>query len=175
MALEHALLVSLSEQSGSGYELARRFDKSIGYFWSASHQQIYRVLKRMESSEWVVSETVAQDGRPDKIVYDVGAAGRAELHRWISEPAAVGHLRDDLAVKLRGAAHGDVDAVRAEFERHLHEHDQRLEVYRQVQKHDFPEPERLTGSELHQYLVLRGGFRVEEGFADWCREVLEAL
>ncbi|BBZ03212.1 hypothetical protein MCHIJ_26490 [Mycolicibacterium chitae] len=33
MALPHAILVSLSEQSGSGYELASRFDRSIGYFW----------------------------------------------------------------------------------------------------------------------------------------------
>ena len=38
VALPHVILVSLSEQSGSGYELARRFDRSIGYFWSATHQ-----------------------------------------------------------------------------------------------------------------------------------------
>lgn len=175
MALEHALLVSLSEQSGSGYELARRFDKSIGYFWNAGHQQIYRVLKRMETSGWVVSETVNQDGRPDKHVYEVGDEGRAELRRWIGEPTTVGHLREDLAVKLRGAVHGDIEAVRADFVRHRDEHEQRLEVYRLVQKRDFPDPRSLAGAELHQYLVLRGGFRVEEGFADWCREVLEAL
>ena len=36
MALPHAILVSLCEQSGSGYELARRFDRSIGYFWAAT-------------------------------------------------------------------------------------------------------------------------------------------
>jgi DNA-binding PadR family transcriptional regulator len=29
-ALPDAILVSLYEQSGSGYELARRFDRSIG-------------------------------------------------------------------------------------------------------------------------------------------------
>ena len=39
MALEHAILVSLTERAGSGYELARRFDRSIGYFWPATHQQ----------------------------------------------------------------------------------------------------------------------------------------
>ena len=46
MALEHALLVSLTERAGSGYELARRFDKSIGFFWNATHQQIYREIGR---------------------------------------------------------------------------------------------------------------------------------
>lgn len=86
MALEHALLVSLTERAGSGYELARRFDKSIGYFWSATHQQIYRVLKRMAESGWLNSESVTQEGRPDKKVYSVSEAGRTELARWIAEP-----------------------------------------------------------------------------------------
>ncbi|MCW2711082.1 MAG: PadR family transcriptional regulator, partial [Marmoricola sp.] len=33
MALEHALLVSLRERPGTGIELTRRFDRSIGFFW----------------------------------------------------------------------------------------------------------------------------------------------
>jgi len=40
MSIQHALLTSLLEKPSSGYELARRFDKSMGYFWSATHQQI---------------------------------------------------------------------------------------------------------------------------------------
>src|SRR5687768_10605550 len=103
MALEHALLVSLTERAGSGYELARRFDKSIGYFWSATHQQIYRVLKRMEESGWVDGEAVAQDGKPDKKVYSVNAAGRAELARWIAEPSSTDLPRSEFGVKTRAA------------------------------------------------------------------------
>ena len=44
MALEHAILVSLSERPASGLDLTRRFDRSIGFFWSATHQQIYSCL-----------------------------------------------------------------------------------------------------------------------------------
>ena len=58
-------LVALCEQSGSGYELARRFDRSIGYFWAATHQQIYRTLKVMEDDGWVSVTPVVQQGRPD--------------------------------------------------------------------------------------------------------------
>jgi DNA-binding PadR family transcriptional regulator len=175
VALEHALLVSLSEHSGSGYELARRFDKSIGYFWNASHQQIYRVLKRMDEAGWVDGETVGQDGRPDKRVYRVSDAGRAELRRWIAEPTEAGNLRNELAVKIRAASYGDLDDVRAEVGRHRDDHARRLEVYRLIEKRDFPAPDRLSGTDLHQYLVLRGGIRVEEGFTAWCQEVLDAL
>ena len=54
MSLPHAVLTSLLEKSTSGYDLARRFDKSIGYFWHATHQQIYRELARMEGAGWIV-------------------------------------------------------------------------------------------------------------------------
>lgn len=77
MALEHAILVSLLEKPGSGYELARRFERSIGYFWTATHQQIYRVLKRMESDGWLDVREVPQQARPDKKEYSVAAPGRA--------------------------------------------------------------------------------------------------
>jgi DNA-binding PadR family transcriptional regulator len=86
VALPHAILVSLCEQSGSGYELAHRFDRSIGYFWTATHQQIYRTLRAMEDDGWVQATPVIQQGRPDKKVYTVSEAGRAELARWIAEP-----------------------------------------------------------------------------------------
>ncbi len=177
MALEHALLVSLTERAGSGYELARRFDKSIGFFWNATHQQIYRVLKRMEERGWVVGETVPQEGRPDKKVYTVGAGGHAELSRWISAPTEddAAFQRSELGIKIRAAAHGDLPTLCAEIARHRGNHAGKLELYRQIEKRDFPAPAQLTGPALHQYLVLRGGIRVEAGFVEWCDEVLEAL
>jgi DNA-binding PadR family transcriptional regulator len=175
MALEHAILVSLTERAGSGYELARRFDRSIGFFWPATHQQIYRVLRRMDDAGWVTHTDVAQEGRPDKKVYRVSAAGRDELTRWLAEPVDVAVLRDGLSVKIRGASLGDTAAVLREVERHRGEHAALLEVFRGIQRRDFPKPAKLNGRELHQYLVLRGGVRAEESFLAWCDEVIEAM
>ncbi|NEE29541.1 PadR family transcriptional regulator, partial [Streptomyces sp. SID7982] len=64
MALDHAILVSLLERPGSGYELARRFERSIGHFWTATHQQIYRVLGRMVADGLLLVREVEQQGRP---------------------------------------------------------------------------------------------------------------
>lgn len=175
MALEHAILVSLTERAGSGYELTRRFDKSIGFFWRATHQQIYRVLKRMLDDGLITVEHVAQDGKPDKKVYSVGPDGRAELARWLAAPGEPVELRTDLAVKIRGAAYGDAGAVVAEVRRHRDAHAGRLAAYRAIEAADFPERARHTGSTLHQYLVLRGGIAAETAFLAWCDEVLDAM
>jgi DNA-binding PadR family transcriptional regulator len=184
MALPHAILVSLCEQSGSGYELTRRFDRSIGYFWSATHQQIYRTLRAMEADGWVSARVVAQQGRPDKKVYTVSDSGRAELARWIGAPlgrwglggnrSGEGGVRE-LAVKLRGAAYGDRAALLEQVVALRAERAQLLDTYRGFAKKQFPEPESLCGSALHQYLVLRGGIRTEEGTIDWLDEITAAL
>jgi len=175
MALEHAILVSLTERSGSGYELARRFDRSIGFFWAATHQQIYRVLGRMAEAGWVTAEAIAQAGRPDKKVYTISTEGRAELARWLAEPVEPATVRDELGVKLRGATLGDSAAVLREVERHRERHAEQLEVYRAIERRDFPKQEGLSGRDLHQYLVLRGGIRAEQSFVDWCDEVIQAM
>jgi DNA-binding PadR family transcriptional regulator len=181
MALPHAILVSLSEQAGSGYELARRFDRSIGYFWAATHQQIYRTLRTMENDGWVHVEVVAQSTRPDKKVYGVTAAGRTELARWIAEPlcgrgSSVTDSRTrELAVKIRGAQFGDSAALRDQVVALRRERAETLDTYRGFEKRQFPDPSALTGSARNQYLVLRGGIRAEQGSVDWLDEVLSAL
>ena len=181
VALPHAILVSLCEQSGSGYELARRFDRSIGYFWAATHQQIYRTLRTMENEHWVRGTEVAQHGRPDKKVYTVSEAGRAELARWIAAPlvgrgSSVADSRTrDLAVKIRGAGHGDIDTLRAQVVSLRTERAELLDVYRGFEKSQFPNPDALAGTALHQYLVLRGGIRAEESAIEWLDEVAAGL
>lgn len=181
MALPHAILVALCEQAGSGYELARRFDRSIGYFWAASHQQIYRTLRAMEADGWVHVTPVVQQGRPDKKVYTVSDAGRVELARWIAEPlsgrgsAVADNRTRELAVKVRGAAHGDISALRAQVNALRAERAELLDTYRGYEKRQFPNSANLRGSALHQYLVLRGGIRAEESAIEWLDEVATAL
>ena len=174
MALEHALLVSLTELSGSGYELAQRFDKSIGFFWSATHQQIYRVLGRMDGDGWVSVEAVAQEGRPDKKVYAVTELGRAALADWLGQPTDTQSLRSELAVKMRAASFGDREAVLDVVRANLADHHVRLDHYEQLMKRDYPDPTTLTGLPLDQYLVLRGGVLAEQTSITWLTEYLEA-
>jgi len=175
MALEHAILVALAEKSSTGYDLARRFDKSIGQFWTATHQQVYKVLARMEESGWVGHTVVAQEGRPDKKVYAVTTAGRAELADWIALPAEPEATRSDLAVKIRGASDGDLGSVLAEVARHRALHADRLDAYLANEKHEFPDPAALTGRALHQWLVLRGGITLEQSLIDWYDQITATL
>ena len=175
MALEHAILVSLAERSASGYDLARRFDASIGHFWKASHQQIYKVLARMEGDGWVSSETVAQAGRPDKKVYVVTGTGRAELAAWTARPTAEEHLRSEFSVKLRALPFGDAAAIVEDVRRQRQHHADRLAYYVESAARFYPDPDALTHDQLGGWLVLRGGLLTEETAIEWCDEILQRL
>lgn len=174
MALEHAILVSLSERPAAGLDLTRRFDRSIGFFWSATHQQIYKVLARMEADGLVRSATVAQHGRPDKRVYEVTPAGAEELRDWLARPMPTERFRSEIAVRLRGASYGDRTAVLETVRDQLAEHATRLAHYERLEARDFPDPSALAGHDLDVYLVLRGGIRLEQFWVDWLTEYLHA-
>ncbi|GAA3387392.1 PadR family transcriptional regulator [Streptomyces roseoviridis] len=179
MALDHAILVSLLEKPGSGYELARRFERSIGYFWTATHQQIYRVLKRMEGEGWVDVRDVPQHGRPDKKEYSVAAAGRAALSAWLAAPIEPESVRHDLAVKIRGAAFDDPAALIGEVERHRQAHTDRLAHYLAGEARDFGSPPPaaapLDAERELQHVVLRGGIAYERMMIAWLDDVLATL
>ncbi|MFF8554979.1 PadR family transcriptional regulator [Streptomyces sp. NPDC015501] len=178
MALDHAILVSLLERPGSGYELARRFERSIGHFWTATHQQIYRVLGRMVADGLLLVREVEQQGRPDKKEYSVTGPGRAALAAWLHKPIEPESLRHDLAVKIRGAAFDDPAALIHEVERQHRAHRERLAHYLAGERRDFTGPDApgppTPGQEL-QHVVLRGGIAYERMTIAWLDDVLATL
>lgn len=175
MALEHAILVSLAERPGTGYEIGQQFQRSIGYFWSATHQQIYRTLKKLHADGLVTYTAVVQDGRPDKKVYTLSDAGRELLSEWVTSPTPVAPLRSDLGVKLRAAEFGDLATIIDELQAHRDEAQAVTDLYRGFERDYYPDPDSLTGRKLHQYLVLRGGVRASRATVEWCDETLAGL
>lgn len=168
-------MVSLAERPGTGYEIAQQFDRSIGHFWSATHQQVYRTLKKLHADGLVDFEPVVQDGRPDKKVYQLSGLGRERLATWVSTPTPVTPLRNEIGVKIRGAEHGDLGSVILEVEQYREKSRRLLGLYRGFAEQDYPDPDALTGRKLHQYLVLRGGIRGAQSAVDWCDEVIDGL
>ncbi|MGH8446210.1 MAG: PadR family transcriptional regulator, partial [Solimonas sp.] len=96
MALSHAILVSLLDRPQSGYDLAKRFDQTVGYFWKAGHQQIYLELHKLAQSGCVQATTVEQSARPNRIVYELTPLGRDTLDSWVEEPTDAPSIKEEL-------------------------------------------------------------------------------
>lgn len=174
MSIQHALLTSLLEKPSSGFELARRFDRSIGYFWSATHQQIYRELGRMAEAGWVRAEDETAVGKRRRKTYYVLPAGRQELLRWVTEPGTNGDQREAFLVKLRAEAVIGPSGLDQELQRQIEAHHARLALYRDIERRDFSSDPMPTARRL-QHAVLRYGIMTEENWLAWANDVLPLL
>ena len=160
MSLPHALLTALIERPCSGSELAGRFDRSIGYFWQATHQQIYRELARLEAAGWIEG-LLPESGRGRMRKYRVLPAGRGELERWAGEALSPFPVREELMVRLRAAAVIGPTHLEDELERLAAHHRGKLAAYRKIEARDFPPGEPVAGAKAAPSRA-QGGDRVRE-------------
>ena len=174
MSLPHAILTALLEKPSSGLELTRRFDKSIGYFWSATHQQIYRELGRLEADGHIRALPSEQPARGQKKSYEVLPAGRAELARWTAASQDPKPHRDVMLLRLRAAAVVGTVGLEADLRRHLDLHRLQLAEYREIEQRDFP-PGRHAPQDRLRHLVLRAGIDLETFWTQWLTHALEEL
>ncbi|MGF1431751.1 PadR family transcriptional regulator [Kitasatospora sp. LaBMicrA B282] len=173
MSLPHAILTALLEKPSSGLELTRRFDKSIGFFWSATHQQIYRELGKLEQSGLI--EAIPQPpSRGQRKEYKVLPAGRTALLDWVGQEQDPKGVREPLLLRLRAAAVVGAPGLQGELQRHLALHEQQLTEYLEIEQKDFP-AERAAEENRLQHLVLRAGIGLETFWIQWLTEALTGL
>lgn len=99
------LLALLAKEPAHGYELKNAIESLFGEMWpTVNIGQVYSTLGRLERSGLVRSAAVTQSSRPDKKVFELTAAGRDELDRWIDDVVAGDRLRDQFFSKLVMAA-----------------------------------------------------------------------
>lgn len=175
MALAHAILVALLDCPSSGYDLAKRFDGSVGFFWDASHQQIYRELGKLETDGSITAETVHQETRPNKKLYFITDQGKTVLTAWMQTPSSLSPLKEDLLVKLFGGFLLDPDTILKELRHHRKLHHTRLVEYQAIEDRFFPDAEALTEKATYQYLTLRNGIQYEQGWLKWCEEAIATI
>ncbi|TXS90221.1 PadR family transcriptional regulator [Parahaliea maris] len=175
MALSHAIMTALLEDEMSGYELAKAFDVTLGLFWHASHQQIYKELHKLTDKGWLEKEPVVQQGKPDKIVHRLTGAGREALAEWVWGESRMQEAKDDLWVKLYNLSADNISRLSAEIVQRREEMMGRLYLYEKIRRRHYDDPESLPIRRKGIYLALIAGIRQGENFLQWCDEALEFL
>ncbi len=172
MSLPHALLTALLEQAATGFELAKRFDRSMSYYWHATHQQIYRELARMEQAGWIRVHEHAEKNRSK--IYHIRPEGEAELQRWVMVSSEAPPLREGLMIKLRAEAILGSLGVEIQIQQRIEQHQQRLAIYQQLEQQYFAVTAQCREQRL-KHLILKTGMSYEQYCVQWLQEVLRVL
>jgi len=174
LALGDAILACLTERPMTGYELAKTFDASIGFFWKADHQQIYRELSKLRDRGHVQGREVVQSGKPNKLVYTLTPEGRTALRHWAARPSIPASMKDDLLVRLYALDSVDIEPLRDDLMARMEHHRDRADRYERILNKRFPQGT-AAPADTGKLLLLRMGLRHERSVAEWCEEALDAL
>lgn len=179
MALRNALLAALVDRESSGYDLAKKFSSGVANFWTATPQQLYRELDKMETEGLLSARLVKQDKRPDKRIFSVTESGRSTLRDFSRRTPKPTTVRDELLVQVEALAHGDVPSIRASIHSQLEASRARLESYEHrladILGTRTDEEFLATGSRLGPYLTLQRGISFERENLGWARLALDVL
>jgi DNA-binding PadR family transcriptional regulator len=107
MSMKYALLGLLVERPGYAYDLARRFEDTVGPAFIVHYGAIYQALDALERDA-LISGALREDAPPDerrrhpgpRVVYETTDEGVEAYEAWIRSPARVEPLRGDLALKV---------------------------------------------------------------------------
>lgn len=160
MALAEAILVCLTDRPMSGYDLAKTFDASIGFFWRASHQQVYRELARLRDRGLVDSTEIEQRGKPNRILHTITPAGEEVVHQWSLKPCKMPSVKDDLMVKFYALDNVDIPALREQLGVRLEQHQAKLLAYYRI-KERFYDGQNLSTAQKGKLIALTMGISNE--------------
>jgi len=171
--LDSVILGLLSHEDLTGYEIKRRMDTTLKYFWGASFGSIYPTLNQLADSGCITGRGETCSGRK-RVVYTITDKGRDQLREWLAQPAQRDEIRYETLLKLFFAAENTpqqaVEHIEA-FERRISAELPRLEQAHAALSGS------LTEEKAHLYymLTVEFGLKTYNAYLDWCKEAKALL
>lgn len=177
MSLDYAILGFLSYGPLSGYDLKKVFDVSVKHFWHADQSQIYRTLSRLVDKGWAEMEVFEQTDHPDRKIYHITKAGRAELLRWLTGPTPEHVSRSATLIQVFFLAQLQDEVILPKFEAIAQTMRATLSNYEQLSKELASSlPYACTPRELFfQVQTLDLGLRITRANLAWAENVITQL
>lgn len=170
--IDMVILGLLSHEDLSGYDIKKRIDGAISFFWKGSFGNIYPALKDMESGGLIVKNDTSVGGR-ERLTYHITDEGKSVLKNWLQEEQASNELKYETLLKLffGGAGSKKVSVHNIEvFEEQIEKDLKILKSYCAVL-------EKVLDEEDHIYYYLTASFGVEtyEAYLKWCAKAKRIL
>ncbi|OLQ86189.1 transcriptional regulator [Vibrio ponticus] len=175
MSLPHVILTVLSTRDATGYDITKEFSNTIGYFWKASHQQVYRELNKMAQNQLVTCVLEPQEGKPDRKVYSITDAGRVALGEWFDQPTAHPTVRDEFSAKLMACSVQPSAAFKEQLAGLVEESRKLVEHYKEIETAYYSNTASLDKQQRLERLTLRRNLLLRQTWIEWADEVLAEL
>lgn len=179
MSLKHILLGLLHEPA-SGYDVKKKFDRSLRNFWRAELSQIYPQLQKLQQAGLLSARQVESVRGPSRVEYRVTAAGREELRDWVANGPTVGTERIPYLAQMYFLAELDDPHAAYGFVKRLHTYASAwlssLKAIEAGWSADDPRyPDALPDHDFYPQLTLDFGIRRVSATVEWCEDTLRRI
>ena len=173
---KYALLGILSNKSGSGYDIKKMCDSSIGHFWNENYGHIYPMLQKMEEEGLITKEIKQAEGRPAKNIFSITEKGKKELEEWLMLPIEKQPTRSELLLKVFLSKDIPVKNIIETIQREREDSERGLQRFLEFEKFFNSDQIQVDKKNLVLWLsTIRYGKHAEETKIKWCKETIKAL
>jgi len=171
--LDFVILGLLNHEDLTGYQIKKRIDSTLRFFWGASYGSIYPTLREL------VANGLADRFDPDEadrgqVVYTITDNGRQTLAMWLMQPVDKDELRYETLLKLFFGSAAGPSITAGHIERF--EAKVRGELaYLQAGVKNLEAV--LDQDDAHRYYHLTAlfGVRVYQAYLAWCADAKREL
>lgn len=170
--MDVVILGLLSHESLSGYDIKKRIDSALSFFWSGSFGSIYPTLNQLEAEGKVTKENASHNGR-EKILYSITPQGQETLCVWLRKPSEKDELRYETLLKLFFGKETGLAESMVHIERFEEKCKGELITLNMFLKNleSFLDDE----THRHYYLTVKFGIKTYTAFLEWCKEAKEQI
>lgn len=170
--MDYVLLGLLSHEPMTGYEMKKRMDTALRFFWGASFGSIYPTLNQLEKEGKVTKEDKSSNGR-EKISYSITEYGKESLKEWLQKPAEKDELRYETLLKLFFGNETGLGGAKEHIERF--EEKCKSELFSLKMFAESLKPYLEDDTHKHYYLTVKFGIQTYEAYLKWCKEAKEQI
>lgn len=171
--LDCVILGLLSHEELTGYEIKKRMDTTLKYFWGASYGSIYPTLSDLVNRKLATKKEDVSSKR-NKLIYAITDEGRNYLKEWLKLPVEKDELRYETLLKLFfGNEQGEKQTI------------SHIKAFQSKIEKELPyllEAEKvLSGcrneNPVHKYylITVKFGIKTYCTYLEWCEEAKKLL
>lgn len=171
--LDCVILGLLAHESLSGYEIKKRMDTTLKYFWTASYGSIYPTLGSLVTQGLATKKDGSINQR-NKLIYTITQEGRLYLADWLRRDVKRDELHYETLLKLFfGGSIGKqqtlyhIQAFQNKITNELPYLYQSEKILEQIKNEE--------DAHLYYLLCVKFGIQTYEAYLSWCKEATHIL
>jgi PadR family transcriptional regulator, regulatory protein AphA len=171
---KYAILGLLMTKPMSGYDIKKKIDDKLSFFWHENYGHLYPMLAKLDKEKLVKKEIVSEERRLDRKVYKITDKGKKEFAKWLPRPHEFAKFRSELLLKVFFGVNAEPEITIGFLNREKEFHENLLETYDSIEK-EINKTNYSKKYKLFWLIALLNGKFYSNSQILWCNDSIKKI